>query len=353
MNGSGDSADEKGEWEWKVLCLDKKNGQVLWDKTAHRGEPKFKRHTKATHANCTPATDGRHVAAFFASEGLYCFDVRGELRWKKDLGPLNAAPAGAPDLQWGFAGSPILHDGKVIVQCDVIGSSFWAVFDAKDGRELRRVTRNDDPTWCTPSVHVGKDVTQLICNGYKRIAGYNLATGDELWHLQGGGDVPVPRPVITGERFILTAGHGKSPIFAVRADARGDLTPTDDSKPEGLAWWHKVHGSYMPTPIVVQGLVFVANDNGILTALDAGTGEKVFRERLPGSAASTYSASAVAADGRLYVTSESGQVDVIRAARTFEVLASNQMGEVCMATPAISDGLLLVRGTKHLFCLGR
>jgi len=352
LHGSGDSDPESGEWEWKVLCLDRKTGRMLWEKTAHRGEPKTKRHPKSTHANSTPASDGKNVVALFGSEGLHCYDLDGQLRWKKDLGTLDAGPVGYPDMQWGFAGSPILRDGKVIVQCDVRNTSFWAAFDAADGRELLRVPRNDDPTWCTPSVHSGKDVTQLICNGYKRIAGYNLATGDELWHLQGGGDVPVPRPIVAGDLFVLTAGHGKSPIYGVKADARGDLTPTDDAKPAGLAWWHKVHGSYMPTPIVVADLVFVANDNGILTALELATGAKVFRERLPGSAASTYSASPVAADGRIYVTSESGQVDVIRAAREFEVLASNQMGETCMASPAISDGLLLIRGKSNLYALG-
>ncbi len=349
MDGSGDSAADSGEWEWKVLCLGARDGKVLWEKTAHRGEPKFKRHPKSSHANCTPATDGKHLVAFFASEGLYCYDLDGNLKWKKDLGPLNAAPAGYPAAQWGVAGSPIIHHDLVIVQCDVQEGSYWVAFEIKTGEERRRVERGDDPTWCTPSVHVGKERTQLICNGYKKMAGYDLATGKELWTMNGGGDVPVPAPVVSGDLIVVTNGHGRRPVYVVRADATGDLTPKEDQISDGLAWYNRGKGSYMPTPIVVNDVLYVADDNGILTAFDVSTGKQLFRERLPGSGKSTYSASAVAADGRLYITSEDGQVDVVKAGREYELLASNQMGDTCMATPAIADGMIVFRTLHHLY----
>lgn len=353
MGGSGDSVQESGEWEWKVMCLDQGTGKLLWEKTAHKGVPKFKRHPKSSHANCTPATDGKHLLAFFATEGLYCFDLAGNLLWKKDIGALNAAPVGYPDFQWGYASSPIIHDGKAILQCDVQGASYWTALDLKDGREILKIERGDDPTWCTPTVHVGKNRTQVVCNGFKKMAGYDLNSGEELWRLHGGGDVPVPRPVVSEELIFVTNGHGKKPIYAVRADAKGDLTPADDSKPEGLAWWNKVKGSYMPTPILVGQTIYVADDGGVVTALSAADGKQLYRERLPGGGSSTYSASPVSADGRIYAINEDGQVDVIKAGATFEVLASNKMNEVCMATPAISDGLLLIRGRSHLFCIGK
>ncbi len=353
LGGSGDSAKEDGEWEWRVLCLDRTTGKVLWDQSAHMGIPKFKRHPKSSHANCTPVTDGKHVVALFASEGVFCYDLQGKLLWKKDLGPLNAAPAGAPDLQWGHASSPIIHDGTLIVQCDVQGASFWAALDLKDGRERFRIERGDDPTWCTPTVHQGKERTQVICNGFKKMASYNLSDGKELWTLHGGGDVPVPRPIVSEDLIFLTNGHGRKPVYAIRADAGGELTPSDDTKPTGLAWWNKTRGSYMPTPILVDDVLFVADDNGVLTALDAVTGKEHFRERIPGGGKSTYSASPVAASGRLYITSEDGQIDVVRAGKKYEHLASNQMTEICMATPAVSDGLLLVRGKNHLYCIGK
>lgn len=353
LQGTGDSAQDPAEWEWKVLALDKKTGKTIWERTAHQGAPKFKRHVKATHANCTPATDGKHVVAFFASEGLYAYDVDGKLLWKKDLGPMNAAPGDAPDLQWGVAGSPILHDGKVILQCDYVGGSYWIALDVRDGREILRVERGDDSTWCTPTLHVGKERTQVICNGYKKMAGYDLASGKELWWLNGGGDVPVPRPVVSENLIFLTNGHGRKPIYVIRPDATGDLTPGEEGTPAGLAWWNRVKGSYMPTPIVVDDILFVADDNGVLTAFEAASGTQLFRERIPGGGKSTYSASPVSAGGRLYITSEEGQVDVIAVAREYKHIASNKMGEVCMATPAVSDGLLLVRGRDHLFCIGK
>ncbi len=352
LEGSGDSAKDEGEWEWKVLALDKKTGKTLWERTAHRGVPKFKRHLKATHANSTPVTDGKRVISLFGAEGLFCHDMNGELLWKKDLALGNAGPVGLPDLQWGFAGSPILHDGKVIVQIDVQGSSYWTALDAASGKELLRIERGDDPTWCTPSVHVGKERTTLVCNGYKKMAGYDLATGKELWRLQGGGDVPVPRPVIANDLIFLTNAHGRKPIYVISPRASGDVTPSEDKKPEGVVWWSPVKGSYITTPIVVGDVFYVADDNGIFTGFDATTGKQLLRQRLPGGGKSTYSASVVSADGRIYATAEDGTVDVVKASRTYEHLATNQMGEVCMATPAISDGLLLVRGRDHLFCIG-
>jgi len=353
LEGTGDSAADDGPWEWRVMCLDKKTGKTIWEQTAHKGVPKRKRHLKASHANCTPATDGKHVVAFFGEEGLFAFDMDGKLLWKKELGTLQSGPVGYPDMQWGFASSPIIHDGKVVVQCDVQNASYWAAYDLENGSEVIRVDRGDDPSWCTPTIHRGKGRTLLICNGYKKMAAYELWSGEQRWHLSGGGDVPVPRPVLAGANIVLTNGHGRKPVYVIDAAATGDLTPADDRKPDGLVWWKQGKGSYMPTPIVVDGWLYVADDSGVMTRFSAATGEQGFRARLPGGGESTYSASPVAADRRIYVTSEDGQVDVVAADSAFKVLASNEMGETCMATPAISDGLLLIRGAKNLYCVGK
>ena len=137
LYGESPKHEEKVEHDYRVYCLDKKSGSILWEKSAHRGIPKALRHIKATHANCTPATDGRHVVAFFGSEGLYCFDFDGTLIWKKDLGFLDSGPPRAADLQWGFASSPVIYDGKVIVLCAVRGESFLAGH-ADDGQRASR-----------------------------------------------------------------------------------------------------------------------------------------------------------------------------------------------------------------------
>ncbi len=356
LKGSGDSPVESEPWTWKVLCLDRASGRVVWSQDASTGVPKMKRHQKATHANCTPATDGIRVVAFFGSEGIYSYDLGGKLLWKKDLGVLESGPYNARELQWGFASSPIIAGGKggggkVILQCDALNGAFWASFDAETGRELRRVERKESATWATPAVIETGGRVQLILNGWKHMGGYDLETGEELWKLAGGGDLPVPAPQTAGGIIYLTNGHGKSPIYAIRADARGDLTPREGAEkhPDGLLWWKPRHGSYMPTPLVLGDNLYVASDNGVVAAFDAKSGEERFRTRIEGGG--TFSASVVAADGRLYFANEDGDVFVLKAGNSYELLARNSMGEVCMATPAISDGLLLVRTRGHLYCI--
>ena len=351
LGGTGESPAEDAAWSWRVICIDRATGKQVWTKVAHHGAPKFKRHIKATQANCSPATDGKHVVAYFASEGLYCYDFDGKLLWKKDLGPIDTGPYNAPEMQWGAASSPIIHDGKLILQCDANNTNFWVVFDVATGKEALRVKRRDVSAWSTPAIHVGPKRTQVVLNGYWHMGGYDLATGEELWKLSGGGDVPVPTPQVTEDVIILTNGHGRSPIYAIDPVAIGDLSPDDDGdKPQGLLWNRRGGGSYMPTPIIVGDSIYVGNDNGILFAIDLRTGEKRYKVRL-GTGGATFSASPVSADGRLYLTDEDGKVFVLQSGNEFKLLATNEMNETCMATPAIVNGDLLVRTQRHLYCL--
>ena len=347
---AGESAKDTGEWTWQVVCLQLGTGKILWTKDVHVGEPTFKRHVKASHANCTPATDGEHVIAFFGSEGLYCCDIDGQLVWKHDFGKLHSGPS--PDLEWGFASSPIIHNGRVIVQCDCLNASFVAILDIKTGTEIRRIDRDGErATWSTPLVVTTDGRQQVICNGYRQMAGYDLKTGRRLWHLNGGGDVPVPTPLFSNGLIYLTNGHSRTPTYAIHLTAHGDLTPSDDETDNpGLAWWQSKDGSYMPTPLVRGGLLYTCNDNGRLAVRNAMTGQLIYRQRV-GTGAGTYSASAVAAGKHIYFASERGEVTVIEQGNTFKKIASNNMAEVIMATPAISGDRLLIRTVGHLYCL--
>jgi outer membrane protein assembly factor BamB len=347
--GAGESVEDEGPHAFLVYCLDKQTGEILWERAAHEGVPKVKRHPKSTHANPTPACDAERVVAFFASEGLYCYDHDGELQWKVDFGVLDCGAPRMPDYeayQWGFASSPVLHEGKVIVQCDVQTQSFLTALDAETGEELWRTERDEDPCWGTPTVHENR----IAVNGYKHIGGYDLESGAEVWKLVGGGDVPVPTPVVAHERIYITSAHGPlRPIYAIDAKAEGLLT-MDPAECEAMVWSNR-RGVYMQTLLVYGEELYACSDGGVLTVFDAHTGEERYRERL-GTGSTGFSGSPVAADGLVYFTGESGEIHVIRAGSTFERVATNDMGEVCMATPAISAGVLFVRGRRHLFALG-
>jgi outer membrane protein assembly factor BamB len=356
LYGAGESAEDNEVQQWNVYCLDKKTGKILWQQTAHKGVPKVKRHPKATHANTTAATDGRHLVVFFGSEGLYCYDLNGKLLWKKDLGILrsspgvyNNAPYTGPPLEWGFASSPIIHENRVLVECDVPNKGFLASFDIRDGKEVWRTPRDDTATWSTPTVCTEGGRAQLIVNGWKHMGGYDARTGKELWRLSGGGDVPVPTPIAAHGLIFLMSAHGPmSPIFAVRMGATGDISlKSDASANDQIAWSYRRGGAYMQTPLVYGDYLYTCQVNGVLSCYEAKSGKRCYEERL-GTGRTGFTASPVAANGKLYFTSEEGDVYVIQAGPEFKVLATNPMGEVCMATPAISEGALYFRTQEHV-----
>ena len=352
LYGDIDSYTETEAHQWRLLCLEKATGKVLWNKEVLEAVPRTQRHTKATHCNSTPATDGKRIIAILGSEGLFCFDMDGRQVWRKDLGKMDPGFYVVTNTSWGFGSSPVLHDGKVIVQCDVLSEQFLAAFDAADGRQLWRTPRQEVPTWSTPIVATSAGRTQIIANGWKQIAGYDFTSGRELWELREGGDVPVASPVLAGDFVILTSAHGKArPMRAVRLDANGDITPSDvGATNQAIAWAHPRKGDYLQTPIVVGDLLWGALD-GTITCFDVHTGEIHYSERI-GDGAQGFTASPVAAGRKLYFTGERGEVFVVPAAPQFSVIATNQLGGICLSTPAISEGTLFFRTTEKLVAIG-
>lgn len=351
VGGSGESAVDTGIWRWQVAAFDLNTGIEIWRRTVARGVPAIKRHLKATHANSTPATDGKHVVACFGSEGLYCLDIDGQLLWTKKFGKLHSGPYDAPKLEWGFASSPIIHDNKVILQCDCLNTGFVAILNIADGSESLRIKRDDVATWSTPSIVKTETETQLVCNGYREMAGYDLNSGDRLWTLHGGGDVPVPAPLIANGHIFLSSGHGRSSAYAISPAARGDITPDRADRgadSDGLLWWEPRGGSYIPTPIIVGDILYTCSDRGVLTTRDVNTGKLFYQQRIGGQ----HSASAVATAKHLYFTSEAGTVFVVNTGPEFKTIANNSMLEPVFATPAIVGDRLLIRTTHHLFCIG-
>ncbi len=348
--------NDEGEIAFRVLCFRLSDGELLWDKLAYQGVPKIKRHTKASHANSSPSTDGTTVIAMFASEGLYAYDFDGNLKWKKDFGVLDTGYHVVKSAQWGFASSPVIHRDRVIVQADVQGQSFLTALNVDTGAEIWRTDREEVPTWSTPTIaprptgdQPGQEGTeQILINGWKHTGGYDFTTGKELWRIEGGGDIPVPTPIIAGHLALLTSAHGPSrPIRAIHLSATGDIQGT-----EAIAWEHEKAGNYMQTPIVVNGVAYFCYDNGVLSAYDAATGERLFQHRL-GGGKSGFSGSPVSDGQHVFFGSEDGDVYVIKAAREFQEVALNELGETFMSTPAIASNTILFRARKHLIAIGK
>lgn len=351
--GDVDSVETKAEHVWKVLALDKGTGKVLWEREVHKGIPKVKRHLKSTHANPTPATDGKHLVVSFGSEGLYCFDLNGKLLWKKDLGVLDSGWFYDPSYQWEFGSSPILYKNLAIVQVDIQKGSFVAAYDLEDGKEVWRTQRDEIPSWATPTVFETGKGAVLVTNASRSIRGYDPKTGKELWTLKGGSEITVPTPFMAHGLIYVAAGYAPvRPIHAIRPSAAGDINLAEgkDSN-DHIAWSRKQGGPYMPTPIVYGDHLYVCQNSGVLTVYDAKTGVEVYKERIAGKRSVNFTGSPVAADGKLYFPSEDGDVFVVKAGPQFELLATNPMGEVLMSTPAISDGMLILRGRDHVFAI--
>jgi outer membrane protein assembly factor BamB len=346
------SANDQESHEWRLLAFDRNTGNLDWNQLAHSGVPRVKRHTKASHCNSTPATDGQRIVAIFGSEGLFGFDMEGKRHWQVNLGPLNSGYFRSASAQWGFASSPVIHDGKVVVLCDVQTNSFLAVFNLVDGKEIWRTPRRDVPTWSTPTVVKAGQQWQILVNGWHHTGAYDFATGKEVWKLDGGGDIPVPTPVIAHGLAYFTSAHGQfRPMRAIRLEAKGDITPSEiGATNAAIAWAHARQGSYMQTPMVIDGHVYGCLDNGLLTCFDARTGAIRYSERL-GSGAEGFTASPVSDGRHLYFASEVGNVFVIPANAKFSVTSTNELGETCMATPAISDGTLFFRARERLIAV--
>src|SRR6185295_8513675 len=254
----------------------------------------------------------------------------------------------------GVSSSPVIHDNKVVVLCDVQTNSFLAVFDLADGKELWRTPRKDVPTWSTPTVAQVGNATQILVNGWHHTGSYDFATGKEIWKLDGGGDIPVPTPVVAHGFAYFTSGHGKfRPMQAIRLDAKGDITPSEvGATNAAIAWSHARQGDYMQTPIVVGDRVYGCLDNGVLSCFDAKSGAMAYSERL-GSGSEGFTASPVSDGRNLYFASEVGNVFVVPADGKFSVIVTNKLGETCMASPAISDRTLFFRTREHLVAIGK
>jgi outer membrane protein assembly factor BamB len=339
--------------EWKVYCIDKNTGKMVWEKTAYKGIPKIKRHPKSTHANTSVATDGKYVVAFFGSEGLFCYNLNGKLVWQKNFGLLRSVFFMVKTAEWEFASSPIIYKGVLIIQCDVLENSFVAAYDVKTGKELWKTRRDEYPGWCTPNIYTNSGKTFIALNGYKNRGGYDLETGKEIWKMSGGGDIQIPTPVVGNDLIYFNSAHGRNaPIIAVKTNAVGDITLKEsETSNEFIKWSLPRGGSYMHTLLLYRNHLYNVNWNGAIICLDPITGKEIYNAKLGKS--KSFIASPVASDGKIYVVDEEGTVYIIEDSNEFKLLAEIPMNDICMTAPAITDGMIIFRTQKFLVAVGK
>ncbi|MDH3403298.1 MAG: PQQ-like beta-propeller repeat protein [Acidobacteriota bacterium] len=330
-----------GPLRFVVLAVDRRTGATLWERTAAEEVPHEGTHPDGSWASASAVTDGELVVAYFGSRGLHAYDMNGEPLWSRDFGDM------ATRRGFGEGSSPLLAGDLVVVNWDHEGDSFLVALDKRDGREVWRRERDEITSWATPLLVAEGGRQQVVVNATGRVRGYDLETGEPLWEAGGQTVNVVPSPVHGAGLVYATSGFRGSALKAIRvAGARGDLTGGD-----AVVWSHDRDTPYVPSPLLYGDRLYILKVNsGILTSLDAATGEVRFGpERLPG-VEGVY-ASPVGAAGRVYVVGRGGDTVVLRHGDAFEVLATNHLDDTFTASPALVDGEIFLRGFEHLYCL--
>lgn len=336
-----DSVGADRKHTFKVIALDPESGKILWEQTAWEGTPYDNRHRKSSYAASTPATDGKLVYAFFGTEGLYAYDFKGKLAWKAQLGKLGT-------VGMGTGTSPILFDNLVIVQADEENgeASFIVALDKKTGKEVWKKDRKVQVSWSTPLLARTAKRAELITSGTESVIAYDPATGAELWRHKGLESNAIPSPVANSDMAFLVAGFPAKVAYALRLGQSGDLTGTPN-----VSWTYAKGTAYVPSPILYGDYLYLTTDRGILTCIDAKTGEVKYEGgRIPIPA--TFTASPVAFEGKILMTSEDGDTFIVKAGPKHEILGTNSVGEPVYASPAIADGHIFIRGEKNIYCIG-
>lgn len=342
-------AVDNQRYSWRVIALDTRTGKELWQKTLSEGLPRSVRHTKNSFASPTAATDGRRLVVYFGSEGLHCLDLDGTQLWSKDLGVLRTGFYQDHSYQWGAGSSPILYKNLAIVQVDTDDDQYIAAFDLKTGERVWKAPRSDGQSWSTPTIYMGPPEDVLVTNAPRHVRGYDPATGRELWRFLWDLEIVLSTPTVANGLIYASSGKGKrQPILAIRPGARGDITlHSDEESNEGVVWSTMRGGPIITSPLVYDDYLYALVDLGILRCFHARTGKLQYEERILDS----FLSSPVAADGKVYLTAETGDVYVLNAGPSYELISVNPLGEPTVATPAFANGMMFIRTIHHVLAI--
>lgn len=318
-----------------VLCLDRKSGKVIWQQTAYEGVVFDERHKAGSYAAPTPVTDGHAVYAYFGSEGLYAYSISGKFLWKHDPGNMQTVGMGPGT-------SPVLAGELLILQCDSSDQKSKLVgIHRKNGELMWKTERTTDVTWATPLLVGAADRQELITTANDVVISYNPRTGQERWRGPGVKGNAVPSPVSGNGIVVVSAGYPDKYAWAFRAGG--------DGKP---LWEYTKGTAYVPSPIFYGDFVYLITDKGLVTCIEASNGKVRYEGKRPGPGGQ-FAGSPVAYDGKILLTSEDGETHVVQAGPEFAVLRTNSVGEPVLASPAIANGMIFIRGRDHLFAISQ
>ncbi len=331
--------------EWIVMCLDFETGEIFWKKTAHKSTPSGPRHLKNTYASETPVTDGERVYAYFGNTGLFVYDMEGNLVWDKQWEPVKMRHG------WGTAASPVLHKNAIYILNDNDDQSFLEALDKKTGEQIWRVERNEGSNWTTPYIWENNQRTEIVTAGSDRVRSYDLE-GNLLWNFRGMSNIAVPTPFAKDGLLYICSGYVGDqlrPLYAIKPGANGDISlQENETQNEFIAWCQKQGGPYMPSPVVYNNLIYVLLDRGLMSCYDAKTGDPIYINKRMGRGLS-FTVSPWAYNGKVFCLDEKGVTHIIEAGNEFLVIESNDLGEMCMATPAIVKNSLIVRTLSNVY----
>jgi outer membrane protein assembly factor BamB len=330
-------------YQWVVLCLDRTQGKVLWQRTARQQAPHEGRQENNTFASASPVTDGQLLLAYFGSRGLHCYDFDGHLKWEKDFGKMKTK------MGFGEGASPALSGDTVVVNWDAEGDDFILALDKQTGQELWRTPRDEATGWSTPLILEVNGQKQVVVNATKKVRSYDLATGKEIWSCSGQTANAIPSPVAADGMVYLTSGFRGSALQAIRLGRAGDLTGSD-----AIVWSHNKGTPYVPSPLLTDNLLYVVQGNdAILSCFNAGSGQVYFeRERL--EAIQSVYASPVSAKDRVYILSREGTCVVLKKGPKADVLAVNKLDDDTKhteASMALVDKEAFIRTPHNLYCI--
>ena len=343
-----DSSYLEDVYRWQVACVDLETGEELWKQVAFEGNPRTKKHRATNYAGETPVTDGKRVYVYFGMTGLFCYDLDGELLWKKDLGAYRTLNG------WGTGSSPVIYKDVLYVQVDNEEHSFLVALDSGTGEEKWKVDREEKTNYSTPVIWKNSVRTELVSGG-KKARAYDLATGEVYWELHMAGHYNIPSAVT--EKDLLYIGNSgyrdiPSTLFAVKAGAKGDITPTEgEETSSGVLWSNLDAPSGNPSPLLHDGLLYtLTSRGGEISCIDALTGEIIYQEKV--EKVSACWASPWIHEDKIYFYDEKGVTNVIRAGKAFEVLYQNTLDDKFWASVAVTKDAYLIKGVERLYCIG-